>query len=163
MIKYVSIDISKKRLKKIGREIVLRLFKEKNILCKYQIIGRYLCLNSTDLISRNFKDKYGLVEAELCESNIEEIYKKIKYLIFWNLYLKKWTKLNIKKPIKVSKTIDENFRTFEPSSLYGFTKLASEYLGGGCVKCCSSINASILIGPLDTDGKILSSSSLLWF
>ena len=43
-------------------------------------------------------------------------------------YVKLTKSLNIKKPIKVSKTIDENFRTFEPSSLYGFTKLASEKL-----------------------------------
>ena len=81
MINYVSIGIPKRSLKKIGRKIVLRLFEENNILCKYQILGKYLCLNSTDLISKNIKDKYGLMESELCESNIEQIYKKIKYLI----------------------------------------------------------------------------------
>ena len=81
MINYVSIDIPKRSLKKIGRKIVLRLFEENNILCKYQILSKYLCLNSTDLISVNFKDKYGLMEAELCEPNIEQIYEKIKYLI----------------------------------------------------------------------------------
>tara|TARA_B100000902_G_scaffold80075_1_gene84773 strand:- start:327 stop:776 length:450 start_codon:yes stop_codon:yes gene_type:complete len=81
MINYVSIDIPKRSLKKVGRKIVLRLFEENNILCKYQILGKYLCLNSTDLISKNIKDKYGLMESELCESNIEQIYKKIKYLI----------------------------------------------------------------------------------
>ncbi len=34
----------------------------------------------------------------------------------------------IKKPIKIKKTIDENFNTSAASSLYGFTKLASEKL-----------------------------------
>ena len=36
--------------------------------------------------------------------------------------------LNIKKPIKIQKSINEKFGTQEPSSLYGFTKLASEKL-----------------------------------
>ncbi len=36
--------------------------------------------------------------------------------------------LNIKKPIGIKKKIDENFETLAPSSLYGFTKLASEKL-----------------------------------
>ncbi len=36
--------------------------------------------------------------------------------------------LNIKKPIKIQKSINEKFITQEPSSLYGFTKLASEKL-----------------------------------
>ena len=37
-------------------------------------------------------------------------------------------KVNIVKPIKINKKIDENFQTSMPSSLYGFTKLASEKL-----------------------------------
>ena len=45
-----------------------------------------------------------------------------------------------------------------PSSSSFFTKLASEYLGGGCVKCCSSLNSFISIIPLFTSGSILSSS-----
>ena len=36
--------------------------------------------------------------------------------------------LNINKPIKIQKKIDEKFDTQNPSSLYGFTKLASEKL-----------------------------------
>ena len=35
---------------------------------------------------------------------------------------------NLSKPIKLKKLIDENFETSKPSSLYGFTKLASEKL-----------------------------------
>ena len=50
-----------------------------------------------------------------------------------------------------------------PSSSNFFTRLASEYLGGGWVKCCSSIKDSILIGPLVIAGKISSSSSLFGF
>ena len=43
--------------------------------------------------------------------------------------LKKLVKAkNIFKPIRVKKLIDENFPTSSPSSLYGFTKLASEKL-----------------------------------
>ena len=44
-----------------------------------------------------------------------------------------------------------------PSSSNFLTRLASEYLGGGCVKCCSSIKLSILIGPFETSGNIFSS------
>ena len=36
--------------------------------------------------------------------------------------------LNLKKPLKTNKKINENFETQLPSSLYGFTKLASEKL-----------------------------------
>ena len=36
--------------------------------------------------------------------------------------------LNLKKAIKIKKKINESFKTDEPSSLYGFTKLASEKL-----------------------------------
>ena len=35
---------------------------------------------------------------------------------------------NLKKPLKVKKLINEEFETTDPSSLYGFTKLASEKL-----------------------------------
>ena len=43
--------------------------------------------------------------------------------------LRKLVKNNIiKKPLKNIKEIDENFYTSDPSSLYGFTKLASEKL-----------------------------------
>jgi hypothetical protein len=48
-----------------------------------------------------------------------------------------------------------------PNSSSFLTKLASEYLGGGCVKCCSSIKASILTGPFETSGNISSSSSFV--
>ena len=50
-----------------------------------------------------------------------------------------------------------------PNSSSFFTKLASEYLGGGWVKCCSSIRLSILTGPLFTFGRIFSLSSSFSF
>ena len=36
--------------------------------------------------------------------------------------------MNLSKPLNIRKPINENFETSEPSSLYGFTKLASEKL-----------------------------------
>jgi len=43
--------------------------------------------------------------------------------------LRKFTKnLNLLKPIKISKKVDDKFETSSASSLYGFTKLASEKL-----------------------------------
>ena len=145
MINYVSIDISKKRLKKIGREIVLRLFKEKNILCKYQIIGRYLYLNSTDLISRNFKDKYGLVEAELCESNIEEIYKKIKYLIKEEKKMQTFA-------IKVERKGEHKFSS---------TELAKE-LAGSVFDLFPKIKVNLGSPDLKVNVKILNNKCLIY-
>ena len=49
-----------------------------------------------------------------------------------------------------------------PNSSSFLTKLASEYLGGGSVKCCSSIILSIFtVSLLFTLGKMLLASSLL--
>ena len=45
-----------------------------------------------------------------------------------------------------------------PNSSSFFTRLASEYLGGGCVKCCSSINSFIFTLPFSTSGRIFSFS-----
>ena len=47
-----------------------------------------------------------------------------------------------------------------PSSSNFLTNVASEYLGGGCVKCCSSINSSISTGPFIISGSTFSSLSL---
>ena len=49
-----------------------------------------------------------------------------------------------------------------PNSSSFLTRLASEYLGGGSVKCCSSIILLIFtVSLFFTSGKILSASSLL--
>ena len=45
-----------------------------------------------------------------------------------------------------------------PSSSNFFTRLASEYLGGGCVKCCSSTKLLISTFSSLTLGSIVSSS-----
>ena len=58
MINYISTDIPKKSLKKVGRKIVLELFENNKILSKYQIFNKYLYLNSMEEISDDFKAKY---------------------------------------------------------------------------------------------------------
>ena len=55
MINYISTDIPKKSLKKIGSKIVLELFENNKILSKYQIFNKYLYLNSMEKISDDFK------------------------------------------------------------------------------------------------------------
>ena len=81
MINYVCVDIPKKNLKIIGRKIVLRLIEQHSILSKYQVLSKYLYLTSTENISDDIRNKYGLIEAELCDSNNKKIYNKIKHLI----------------------------------------------------------------------------------
>ncbi len=78
MINYVSINIPKNRLKKIGRKIVLEQIENHNILSKYQILNKYLYLTSIDPISKETKHKYRLTKAKLCSSNIDIIYDNIK-------------------------------------------------------------------------------------
>lgn len=81
MINYVCVDIPKKNLKIIGRKIVLRLIEQHRILSKYQVLNKYLYLTSIENISDDIRNKYGLIEAELCDSNNKKIYNKIKHLI----------------------------------------------------------------------------------
>ena len=45
-----------------------------------------------------------------------------------------------------------------PNSSNFLTRLASEYLGGGWVKCCSSVKSLNSTSPLPTSGNIFSSS-----
>ena len=81
MINYISSDISKKSLKKVGRKIVLELFEKNKILSKYQIFNKYLFLTSMEYISDDFKAKYKLIEAGLCDTNVENIYQNIKNIV----------------------------------------------------------------------------------
>ena len=85
MINYVSIDIPRNRLKKIGRKIVLEQIEDYNNLSKYQIINKYLYLTSITSISNETILKYGLTKAELCSSKVESIYDKIKDLNFGDI------------------------------------------------------------------------------
>ena len=81
MINYISSNISKKSLKNIGRKIVLELFEKNKILSKYQIFNKYLFLTSMEYISDDFKAKYKLIEANLCNTNVENIYQNVKNII----------------------------------------------------------------------------------
>ena len=69
-----------------------------------------------NILKKCIKDKSNLIF--LSSSRVYSI-KRLRNLI---------KKTNINKPIKISKKIDENFETSMASSLYGFTKLASEKL-----------------------------------
>ena len=81
MINYISSNISKKSLKRVGRKIVLELFEKNKILSKYQIFNKYLFLSSMEYISDNLKAKYKLIEASVCDTNIENIYQNVKNII----------------------------------------------------------------------------------
>jgi len=78
MNNYLLIDIPKRSLKKIGRKIVLEQMQDYNNLTKYQIIHKYLYLTSIEKIS---KKEYSLYDAELCTSDKELIYQKIKTIL----------------------------------------------------------------------------------
>ena len=81
MINYISTDIPKKSLKKVGRKIVLELFENNKILSKYQIFNKYLYLNSMEAIADDFKAKYKLIEARLSDTKVENIYQNVKNII----------------------------------------------------------------------------------
>ena len=78
MNNYVSINIPKRSLKNVGRKIVLEQMQEFDNLVKYQIINKYLYLTSIKTIS---KEEYKLNDAELCDTNRELIYGKIKNIL----------------------------------------------------------------------------------
>jgi len=78
MNNYVSINIPKRSLKNVGRKIVLEQMQQFDNLAKYQIINKYLYLTSIKTIS---KDEYKLNDAELCDTNRELIYGKIKNIL----------------------------------------------------------------------------------
>ena len=65
----------------MGRKIVLELFEKNKILSKYQIFNKYLFLTSMEYISDDFKAKYKLIEAGLCDTNVENIYQNIKNIV----------------------------------------------------------------------------------
>ena len=78
MNNYVSINTPKRNLNSIGRKIVLEQMQKFDNLAKYQIIDKYLYLTSTMSISKN---ENKLNDAELCDTNRELIYKKIKNVL----------------------------------------------------------------------------------
>ena len=74
------------------------------------LVGTY------NILKKCIKDKSNIIF--LSSSRVYSI-KKLRKII---------NKRNINKPIRVKKLINEKFETFSASSLYGFTKLASEKL-----------------------------------
>ena len=74
------------------------------------LIGTY------NVLKKSIKDKSNLIF--LSSSRVYSI-RNLRKLI---------GNINIKKPLKILKKINEKFETNESSSLYGFTKLASEKL-----------------------------------
>jgi len=106
MISYISVGIPKKSLKKVGRKIILELFEKNKILSKYQIFNKYLFLNAIETISDDFKTKYKLVEARLCDSNVENIYKNVKNIIPPELEIKTFA-------IKVERKGEHKFTSTE--------------------------------------------------
>ncbi len=74
------------------------------------LVGTY------NILKKCIKDKSNIIF--LSSSRVYSI-EKLKKLI---------NKNNLNRPIKIQKVINEKFETFSASSLYGFTKLASEKL-----------------------------------
>ena len=73
-------------------------------------------LGTYNILKKCLRDKANIIFLSSSRVySIDELRKIIKTL-------------NINKPIKIQKKIDEKFDTQNPSSLYGFTKLASEKL-----------------------------------
>ena len=73
-------------------------------------------IGTFNILKKCVKDKSNLIF--LSSSRVYSILKLRKYI----------KKNNFSKPIKSKKQIDEEFETSEASSLYGFTKIASEKL-----------------------------------
>ena len=78
MNNYVSVNIPKRSLKKIGRKITLEQIENHDNLSKYLIINKYLYITSINKIN---KEEYKLYDAELCESKNEIMYNKIKNIL----------------------------------------------------------------------------------
>ena len=78
MNNYVSLNIPRRSLKKIGRKITLEQIEKYDNLSKYLIINKYLYITSIKKIN---KEEYQLYDAELCESINEIMYNKIKNIL----------------------------------------------------------------------------------
>ena len=78
MNNYISVNIPKRSLKKIGRKITLEQIENHDNLSKYLIINKYLYITSMNKIN---KKEYKLYDAELCESKNEIMYNKIKNIL----------------------------------------------------------------------------------
>ena len=120
-IQNFNIDISKNnRLKKIKKfDLIIDCCAEPAINASYKDPDRVFNTNligTFNILKKCVKDKSNLIF--LSSSRVYSITKLREIL----------KKSKIYKPLNIKKTINESFDTSEPSSLYGFTKLASEKL-----------------------------------
>lgn len=145
MINYVSADIPKKSLNRVGRKIVLELFEKSNIFCKYQIFNKYLYLTSVETISDDLKTRYKLIEAKLCDTNVENIYDHVKHIIP--------SKLNIETfAIKVERKGEHRFTS---------TELAKE-LAGSVFELFPNVRVDLKNPDFKVHIKVLNNKCLLY-
>ena len=145
MINYISTDIPKKSLRKVGRKIVLELFEKNKILSKHQIINKYLYLNSMEKISDDFKAKYKLIEARLSDTNVENIYQNVKNIIPSKLKIETFA-------IKVERKGEHRFTS---------TELARE-LAGSVFELLPKVKVDLKNPNLKVHIKILNNKCLLY-
>ena len=145
MINYISTDIPKKSLRKVGRKIVLELFEKNKILSKHQIINKYLYLNSMEKISDDFKAKYKLIEARLSDTNVENIYQNVKNIVPSKLDIETFA-------IKVERKGEHRFTS---------TELASE-IAGSVFELFPKVKVDLENPNLKVHIKILNNKCLLY-
>ena len=80
MQEYVFINSEYRNIKQKGDKLILNLFNE-DILAKYIILGKYICIMTNDILNKSIIDKYQLYSARLTNSTETEIYKNISSLI----------------------------------------------------------------------------------
>ena len=145
MINYISTNIPKNRLKKIGQKIVLEQIKNHNNLSKYQIFNKYLYLTSVDFISKEIINEYGLTKAKLCPSKVESIYENIKDVLSVAEKAKTFA-------IKVERKGDHKFTS---------TELARE-LAGSVFDLFPKIQVDLKNPELIVHVKVLNNKSILY-
>ena len=145
MINYVSINIPKNRLKKIGRKIVLEQMEKYNNLSKFQILNKYLYLTSIDSVSKETIHEYRLTEAKLCSSKGKIIYEKIKDILSVDEKTKTFA-------IKVERKGEHNFTS---------TELARE-LAGSVFDLFPKIQVDLKNPELIVHVKVLNNKSLIY-
>ena len=145
MINYISTDIPKKSLKKVGRKIVLELFGDNKILSKYQIFNKYLYLNSMEAISDDLKAKYKLIEARLCDTKVENIYQNVKNIIPSKLEIETFA-------IKVERKGEHTFTS---------TELARE-LAGSVFELLPKVKVDLKNPNLKVHIKVLNNKCLMY-
>ena len=120
-VRNLNIDISNtKKINKLGKfDLVIDCCAEPAIEASDKDPDRVFTTNligTYNILKKCSKDKSNIIF--LSSSRVYSI-SKLKNLI---------ANQNLSEPIKTKKKINETFETSQPSSLYGFTKLASEKL-----------------------------------